>query len=338
MSGTSKGRGARLAVMVLLGATLVATGPAGPGASAGSDPRPFEGDPSWVAYQTFRDGQEGVWLVHPDGTGDHQVDFGLPVTVLLPDWSPDGRRLAVTSRGGPAEPLYEHDLDTGTTRQLFDCEYPCLGDDEPAYHPDGRSVAFIRYLGPFSEESGPADCSLWVGDLESGEVRRLTDNDGCDREYGPRWSPNGRRLTYHRDLPGPDGSVRSAVYVIDADGTGERQLTRPRLVGGNPDWSPDGEWIVFSSHAPIVAGWSPDADLWRVRPDGTGLERLTHYRGVLGASQPSYTPDGEWVVFTADRPDRKMLWAIPAEGGQDVVLADDGQIHTHGRWQPGGEQ
>jgi Tol biopolymer transport system component len=60
------------------------------------------GDPAWIAYQTNRSGSEGVWLIHPDGTEDHQIATGGP-NVLLPYWSPDGKRLVVASRGGDSD-------------------------------------------------------------------------------------------------------------------------------------------------------------------------------------------------------------------------------------------
>jgi Tol biopolymer transport system component len=70
-----------------------------------SSPHPFAGDSTWIAYQTDRGGQEGVWLVHPDGTEDHQIAMDVAEQQLLPDWSPDGGRLVFTTRGGSTEPL-----------------------------------------------------------------------------------------------------------------------------------------------------------------------------------------------------------------------------------------
>ena len=117
-----------------------------------SSPHPFAGDSTWIAYQTSRSGQEGVWLVHPDGTEDHQIAMDAAQQQLLPDWSPDGGRLVFTTRGGSTEPLYEYDLAKDESRQLFECSGSCLGDDEPAYSPDGRRVAFVRALSPFVAE------------------------------------------------------------------------------------------------------------------------------------------------------------------------------------------
>ena len=317
------------------GMLSVVAGPALAGGTAPDAvaPNPFAGSQDWVAYQTFRDGREGVYLVHPDGSGDHEVDFGLDEGyALLPDWSPDGNRLAATTRDRFPETLVEHDLATGSSRELFSCEWPCAGDDEPAYSPDGRHVAFIRYFGPFDDD-GPADCSLWVGEVATGTVHRVSDNERCDREYFPRWSPDSSRLTYHRERPAANGWWTSAVFTVRADGTDERRLSDFDLVGGTPDWSPDGDWIVFSTH-PLGTSPDRDSELFRVRPDGTGLQQLTAFRSVR-AVQPRYTPDGRWIVFTADRPRQRSLWALPAAGGTPVVLAHQERIYTHGTWQPG---
>jgi hypothetical protein len=73
-----------------------------------------------------------VWLIHPDGTEDHQIATDVPGEQLLPNWSPDGTHLVFTTRGGTTEPLYEYDLETKTSRQLFKCEDPCVPVTVPA--------------------------------------------------------------------------------------------------------------------------------------------------------------------------------------------------------------
>ena len=296
---------------------------------------PFGGDPTWVAYQTDRSGAEGIWLVHPDGGDDHQVATDLP-NALLPDWSPDGTHVVMTSRGDgqTEEPLFEYDLETDTSRQLFDCTLPCMGDDEPAYSPDGSQVAFIRAMAPIVNDA-PSDCSLWIGDRATGKVRPVTSNADpqCEREYNPRWSPDGTQLTYWRQ-PSMDGTATvTAVFVVNADGTDERRLTDPDIKAGESDWSPDGEWIVFATY-PLAQYQSGESHLYRVHPDGTGLEQLTDFTSAeLRATQPRYTPDGKWIVFTAVTSSTRSLWAIPSEGGEPVEIAAGG-IYTHGTWQP----
>ena len=150
----------------------VCTDPSSPGVSAAvpraeatppsaSTSHPFAGDTAWIAYYSG----EGIGLIHPDGTDDHQVaSDAVPGEELLADWSPDGTRLVFTTRGGETEPIYEYDLATERSRQLFACEDPCIGDDEPVYTPDGQRVSFIRALGPFvTSAEAEATCRPTAG-------------------------------------------------------------------------------------------------------------------------------------------------------------------------------
>ena len=230
---------------------VLSLAPADASAAVGQD-RSGNAQP-WIAYQTSYHettgfGPEGVWLIHADRTGDHQVGVGANGEQLLPDWSPDGGKLVFTTRGGEHEPLFEYMLSSGRARQLFGCDGSCLGDDEPAYSPDGRTVAFVRALGAFTE-FGPSDCSLWLGDVATGRVRRLTDNHSCNREVMPRWSPDGTRLTYYRERFDPaTEQAATAVFVLRIATGQETRLTEWGDDYGEPDWSPDGRWIVMASH------------------------------------------------------------------------------------------
>ncbi|HZG69699.1 MAG TPA: hypothetical protein VEZ12_23400, partial [Herpetosiphonaceae bacterium] len=169
-----------------------------------------------------------------------------------------------------------------------------------------------------------------------GNVTQITSNTKprCDREYFPRWSPDGSQLTYWRDPYEHGQSTGTAVFVINADGSDERRLTDPAMFAGDPDWSPDGAWIVFSTYPPIQKpGLNPE-NLYRIHPDGSGLEQLTHYETTSPrATIPRYTPDGKWILFTAVTPQSRSLWIMPAEGGEPIVIAQGG-IYVHGVWQP----
>ncbi len=299
---------------------------ASPGAGPSASPTGWEAaaEEPWVALFNA-----GTRLVHPDGTGDHRIAQDFPGNLILPDWSPDGTRLVMTSRDtGGTEPVYEYDLATGAYRELFPCLDPCLGDDEPAYSPDGTKVVFDRALGPFTDH-GPSDCGLWVGDIATGEVEQITSNPGCYREYNPRWSPDGTRFAYWRwqeDLSGK--TTGTAVFVIDVDGTDERQLTEWAALAAEPDWSPDGEWLVYDTHAKT----DEVSNLYRMRPDGTGSQQLTFTTdSARGATQPRYTPDGESIVFSAESPEAMTISVIPAEGGEPALAVARG---SHGTWQP----
>jgi Tol biopolymer transport system component len=337
--------------VVCLALALIACSPGTDGGPSGnrstrpgssSENHPFAGDTSWVAYQSIESGSEGIWLVHPDGTGKHQIAADVPGEEKYARWSPDGGRLVFTTRGGETEPLYTYDLATDSFGQLFECRSPCLGDDEPDFSPDGASVAFVRASSPLVMDPGvgelvPSDCGLWVGDVATREVRRLTSNTDppCDREYFPHWSPDGTQLVYWRAQHADGQATETAVYVINADGSGEQRLTERGMFAGDPDWSPDGEWIVFSTFPLNEFNFvATVSNLYRIHPDGTELEQLTAFNSEeKRATIPHYSPDGDWIVFTLVTEASRELWAMPADGGEPVQITSGG-IAVHGSWQP----
>jgi Tol biopolymer transport system component/imidazolonepropionase-like amidohydrolase len=116
---------------------------------------------------------------------------------------------------------------------------------------------------------------------------------------GPALSPDGKRLAF---------SALGDIWIARADGLEPMLLTRDEYLDSDPDWSPDGQDIVFSSDR---AG---SMDLWRKKADaapGGGATRLTDLPGAEVG--PVWSPDGQWIAFT-DEEDR--LHVIPAEGGR----------------------
>ena len=95
---------------------------------------------------------------------------------------------------------------------------------------------------------------------------------------------------------------------------------------------------MFSSYPLSEYNFVPvKSDLFRIRPDGTQLEQLTHFDSEqLRATIPRYTPNGKWILFTAVLPDSRAIWAIPAEGGDPVVITKNG-TRVHAVWQPNSE-
>jgi len=121
------------------------------GHSAGSStphPNPFAGEKAWVAYHTTHNDLESVGLVHPDGTENHQVTTDVPSQQqqLLPDWSPDGKRLVFATHPlhqfhscCPQSNLYRMHPDGSGMEQLTRYEGDGLRATQPRYTPDATA-------------------------------------------------------------------------------------------------------------------------------------------------------------------------------------------------------
>ncbi len=178
-----------------------------------------------------------------------------------------------------------------------------VDERQPAWSPDGRSVAFTR---------GRINPEIYVMRADGTGTRRLTRRTGTDEM--PAWSPNGKRIAF----------VRSGVglAVMSADGTGVRILVRDGLGIGftsSPSWSPDGKQIVFVR----------EGELWVVGPGGGGLRRLTTTE--LDETDPDWAPDGSRIVFVLHHPcggncDVPGLFTVRPDGTDVTEVSDFSEL------------
>lgn len=327
-----------IAVNAILTAVLAACGTTNSedatssGSEKGSPSRSFADPEAWIAYQTDRGGHEGVWLVHPDGSGDHEIALDVPGDRLHPDWSPDGSQLVITSRT-ERDVLYTYDVDADAARVVWDCAAPCVGDDEAVWAPDGERIAFVRAKEPFVD--GVPSCALFIGSVESGTVEQLGETVSClARPTFPHWSRDGSKIAYYRGVYEAESTESTAIHVLDVESRSEAKVTDDAVFAGDSDWSADGEWLTFSTYPLNDFQCCEVSNLYRVHPDGSGLEQITSYDTAdLRATQPRYTPDGESIIFTSVTPGDRVPWVIPADGGEPIAVTSSG-IYTHNTLQP----
>jgi TolB protein len=182
----------------------------------------------------------------------------------------------------------------------------------PAWSRDGRRLAFVR------EVRGNAD--VYVSGADGRNVKRLT--QAASAEFSPSWSPDGKRIAFVSDRGG-----RFRIYTMRADGTGVRAVSPRSRLGDShtPAWSPDGRLIAFSSsHA------TPEnPEIYVVRPDGSGLKRLTRTAGgveILGDDAwPTWSPDGRSIAFSSNRTRDGEIWIMRADGKSQRRIAGFGR-------------
>ena len=124
--------------------------------------------------------------------------------------------------------------------------------------------------------------------------------------------------------------AESSLYIADADGSDEEPLTQPGSMNYNPAWSVRGDWIAFTSDR---AG---SADLFRVHPDGTGLERLTDDPAF--DDQAAFSPDGKRIVFVSTRAaGRANLWTLDIATRRVTRLTSGDGGDFRPAWSPDGQ-
>jgi Tol biopolymer transport system component len=175
-------------------------------------------------------------------------------------------------------------------------------DAEATISPAGDRIVFT------STRDG--DLDLYSMNLDGSDVRRLTDRVGYDG--GAFYSPDGTRIVWRAHYPETDEEIADyrhllaqnllrpgelEIRVMNADGTGQRQVTSNGAANFGPFWHPDGERIVFSSNMDDPAG--RNFDLYLIHEDGTGLERITYTDDFDGF--PMFSPDGRYLVWGSNR-------------------------------------
>jgi TolB protein len=230
----------------------------------------FSGVPTWspdrsqIVFASNRDdgGLANLYVVNVDGTNlrrltDHD---GLDYT---PDWSPDGSTIAFLSDRDGFYELYAMDADGSNVRRLTHLEKEENQLCCPDWSPDGSKIVFMTIAPPRSTQ-------VQLLDLDSGEVNLVSRGglprwspdgewiaffgaryqvhvmrpDGTDvRQVSavegittyPAWSPDGRWIVFNR-VPSMGDYEGTELYIVNFDGTGQRQLTDNQVMDGHANW------------------------------------------------------------------------------------------------------
>ncbi len=183
---------------------------------------------------------------------------------------------------------------------------------------------------------------IYVMDTDGGNQRKLTNNRHGD--WSPSWSPDGKRIAFvsNRDGHVIDGIPTSDIYVMDADGGNQQNLTNnPPGSDWFPSWSPDGKRIAFVSDRD--GPFNPE--IYVMDADGGNQQRLTN--NPPGSDWfPSWSPDGKRIVFSARREGHfenkfsitNEIYVMDADGGNQQRLTENRKNDWSPSWAPDGER
>jgi Tol biopolymer transport system component len=202
-------------------------------------------------------------------------------------------------------------------------------------YPDGEAQRVTNDLDGYRGISIAADSKtlvtvqharlsrIWIAPRgESARATQITSGfgDNYSEMFGMWWTPDGRLLYGSHASGNPD------VWVMNADGSGQKQLTVDARTDFSPVASADGRYIVF------VSNRNAGLHIWRMNADGSNPVQLT--KGT-GEEAPSLSPDGRWVVYSAINNGKSALWKISIEGGEPQPLT--GQLSQRPLVSPDGK-
>jgi len=246
-----------------------------------------------------RSGGKSALMTMPTAGGDPQVLLADGFDNHTPVWRPDNRHLLFLSeRGGSGgADVWEIDVEGGSLRQLtFETNIvvslSVSADNRIAYTPFWH------------------DTFLFAVDVGSGERRQLTSH--TQHNFGARFSPDGQSVAYHSTRTG-----NSEIWVHYLDGRPETRITDSAGWDVYPDWSPDGQRLIFASDRE-----ESRFKIFIANRDGGG-ERLLMDREISLESQIApivasvvirWSPDGGQIAFLVEGEETKEVWTVQADG------------------------
>lgn len=296
----------------------------------------WSSDGKKLTFQSKRDGRgcDQIYTMNADGTGTKMISNGEGRTTCSYFFNKNKNILYGSTHLGAKEcppnpdfskgyvwaiyPTYDIFSATADGKNIKQLTNSPGYDAEATVSTDGKKVIFT------SMRDG--DLDLYVMDTKGKNVKRLTTELGYDG--GAFFSPDGKQIVYRSYHPKTAAEIARykdrlannlieptvfEVWVMNADGTNKRQVTKLGAASFAPFFTPDGKKIIFCTNYFASDPRKRNFDLALINVDGTGLERVTYNETFDGF--PMFSPDGKKLVFASNRNAAK-------EGDTNVFVAD----------------
>ena len=250
-----------------------------------------------IVFQRQRNGLGTLWTMSAAG-GEPEALLVNHDNNILPAWRPDNRRVVFGSnRGAGSTNLWEIDTKTGAIRQIYSSPeyiwfFSVSSDDR---------IAFSHLWH---------DTFLFSIDVESGEMKQLTSHTRDN--FGARFCPTRDAVAYHSTRTGD-----SEIWIHDITTDAETRLTHNAGWDVYPDWSPDGERLVF------VTNREGAFTIWAMNADGGNQRRLINGTTSLVGANPvnaslvaRWSPDGQQIAYLVNEDQSRALWTVRPDGSE----------------------
>jgi TolB protein len=227
-------------------------------------------------------------------------------------FTPDGTHLVFAETRGAYITLQVVKVDGTGQRPLFEGRTDFI-QQHPAWSPDGKQLAFTVSDGQRTGRIGISLCDC--AGLTFSNFRPLL--MGGQFSY-PTWSAQVKQLALITN--------NLHLMVADLDGKKRGLIGPPEGIQAQPNWSPDGKQIAFSS------SHLGHFDIYTIRPDGSGLTRLTKDAGMN--YRPVYSPDGKWLAFSSNREGSANIHRMRPDGSALQNLTRQPALNDHAAWSP----
>jgi TolB protein len=256
-----------------------------------------------------------ICIINADGRGFRRLTTDDTKQHYYPSLSPDGRSVVYAAfRQANIYEIFEMDLATGSVVQLTDK----LGNlNAPEISPNGKNIVF-KLWSPNTDKN-----TIWMMDRDGQDADKISRVSGWD----PTWSPDGKDILFTSDME--DGAIQ--LFRIAANGKQLHRVSALSGIRGRSDWSPNGQFIVTYSGDP----WAHEVYIMTV--DGSNAHVISPAGG--NAQGPSFSPDGQWVTFTAyyDQPGDENgceIYILRVDGTDLRRLTNNDYCDYQPRWGP----
>ncbi|MCH8059354.1 MAG: S9 family peptidase, partial [Proteobacteria bacterium] len=303
--------------------------------------------------------RDTVWM-QPTGGGDPIQMTASASDSSSPRWSPDGRYLAVLSdrkdeitqvwlldrRGGDAQQLTkfkqgidEFDWAPNSNSMLLVTEDPTPADLDEEERPNPRPYVVDRlqfkedYVGYLDRHRS----HIHIVDVSSGDTRQVTSGDYDDSE--PAWSADSQRIVFvsnRTDKPDRNRNTDLWIVAVSKDGNAPLQLTSNETADASPSWSPDEQFVVYTSTVPGSLPIYAIPQLTTVHV-ATGLSVVAETLAETQVLSARYSPDGQTVLAITEYHGEQNLVRIDPTSGAVQSLIDGSNVVTEFDITPDGD-